>query len=351
MKILYHIPSLDSIYAQRTIYHGFKNAFTDLGHEFMPFTSSDNLEDLLRNYHPDLLITATHSYYRKSINYDLLSGYRSEGLFVLAKIDFWNSPLSPFRINEACSLKSDKALLRLIDEDKIADAFFHVLEQDDERMVGFTKNTGFKYHTIPLAADAMLLKPNFNMQFSADVSYVGTALPEKVRFFHDNVYPLRRDYDLRIYGQDWDWWDRTLGWIQRGGQYLNISSLAKIRQPKLNLTDEASIYASSVVSINVHEEYQRKYGGDCNERTFKIPLCGGFEVVDDVSCIGRYFEDGKEMVIAKSVPEWKELVQYYLRHPEERLPIIEAGRQKVLKEHTYHNRAKQMIAISNREFK
>jgi spore maturation protein CgeB len=345
MKILYHIPSLDSIYAQRSIYHGFKNAFIDLGHHFVPFTSNDSLESLLRDYRPDIFITATHSYYRKYINYDLLSDYRRDGLFVLAKIDFWNSPLSPLRINEARSLRTDKPLLRLIDEDKIADAYFHVLEQDDERMDGFTKITGHKYHTIPLAADSTLQKPDFKVQFCADVSYVGTALPEKKKFFLNNVYPLKTDYLLRIYGQDWTYWDRALGWIQRGGQYLDIKSLAKIRKPKLNLSEEAEIYTSSVISINVHEEYQRKYGGDCNERTFKIPLCSGFEVVDNVSCIGRYFVDGKEMIIAKSAVEWTELVRYYLRFPEERLPIIEAGRRKVLNEHTYHNRVKQIIKI------
>jgi spore maturation protein CgeB len=254
------------------------------------------------------------------------------------------------RINEARSVKDDKRLLGLIASGDMGDAFFHVLEQDDPRMDGFTQTTGFKYHTIPLAADKALLKPDYDSRFNADVSYVGSALPEKREFFKNYVYPLNKEYDLRIYGQDWTKWDRALSWVQRGGQYFNIKPLAKIRKPKLALEDEARIYASSVVSINVHEEYQRKYGGDCNERTFKIPLCGGFEVVDNVACIKHYFVSGKELIIAENPGEWVEMVRHYLKYPEERQPIIESGKQRVLRDHTYHNRAEQMIAIKNGSF-
>ncbi len=347
MKILYHIPSLDSIYAHRTIYHGFRNAFIDLGHEFRPFTADDNLVDLLESYHPDLFITASHHYYRKYLDFDLLRRHRAAGLYVLVKIDFWSSPISSARINEARSMKNDKKVLDLIIGGSMGDAFFHVVEQGDQRMDGFTRVTGHKYHTIPLAADKTLLKANYDKQFAADISYIGSSLPEKREFFTSRVYPLGREYDLRIYGQDWTQWDRALGWVQRAGQYFNIKSLAKIRKPKLALEDEAQIYASSVVSINVHEKYQWDYGGDCNERTFKIPLCGGFEVVDNVACIKQYFESGKELVIAENPEEWVEMVQHYLKHPEERQPIIAAGRQRVLRDHTYHNRVGQMIAIRN----
>jgi spore maturation protein CgeB len=230
----------------------------------------------------------------------------------------------------------------------MGDAFFHVTEQNDPRMDGFTKITGQTYHTIPLAADKTILKPDYDKRFAADISYIGTSLPEKREFFKSHVYPFGKEYDLRIYGQDWTQWDRVLGWVQRAGQYFNIKHLAKIRKPKLSLDDEARIYTSSSISINVHEKYQREYGGDCNERTFKIPLCGGFEVVDNVACIKKYFECGKEIIVADNEREWVDMVRYYLIHPEERQSIIHAGKQRVLRDHTYHNRVKQMIAIKNR---
>lgn len=347
MKILYHIPSLDSIYAHRTIYHGFKNAFVDMGHEFRPYTADDDLADVLATYRPDIFITASHHYYRKYLDFDLLKRFRDEGLFVLVKIDFWNSPMSAMRINEARSLKDDKKALDLIVSGAMGDAFFHVIEQGDQTMHGFSKTTGHEYHTIPLAADKTLLRPDYDKKFEADISYIGSNLPDKRRFFKKYVFPLGREHNLRIYGQDWTRVDQALGWVQRAGQYFNYKPLAQIREPKLALQDEARIYASSVISINVHEKFQRVHGGDCNERTFKIPMCGGFEVVDNVACIKKYFEPGKELIVAGNDQEWVEVIQHYLANPEERYPIIEAGRLRVLRDHTYHNRAQQMIDITN----
>jgi hypothetical protein len=345
MRILYQIPSLDSIYAHRTIYHGFRNAFLDMGHEFRPLTADDDLREVLENYRPDILVTSSHSYYRKYLDFELLKKFRAQGLFVLVKVDFWNSPMSALRINEARSLKDDKAVLELIGKGLLGDAFFHVVAQEDERMHGFEETTGFGFHTIPLAADKTILSPSYDEKFKADISYIGSCLPDKRDFFSRYVFPMAKQHKLRIYGQDWTHFDRALGWVQRAGQYFNLKPIAKIRKPKLQLTDEAKIYTSSIVSINVHEAYQVKFGGDCNERTFKIPLCGGFEVVDNVACIGKYFEKGKELAVADSPQEWVDMVEYYLQHPELREPIIEAGRQRVLRDHTYHKRAEQMIGI------
>lgn len=345
MKILYHMPSLSSIYAARTIYHGYKNAFIDLGHQFQTLTSDNELKVVLKNYRPDILITATHSYYRKFLDYPLINSFRKEGMFVLAKVDFWRSPMSKWRINEAASMEGDKQLRALMDRDQLADAYFHVVEQGDARMDGFSSGTDRSWHTIPLAADKTILSRRWEPQFTADVSYVGTYLADKKEFFNRNVFPLGEEFNLKIYGQDWSRSDRILGWIQRFGQYFNLACLASIRKPRLNLEDEAAVYGSSLVSINVHEAYQKQFGGDCNERTFKIPLCGGFQVVDNVNCISKYFKVGQEIVIGETEYDWLEKVRYYIANPHERLAIIDAGCERVLRDHTYHNRVQYMLNL------
>jgi len=345
MNIAYHMPSLDTIYAQRTIYYGYKNAFEDLGHNFYTYSSSDDLEKFLKKNCIDIFITASHFYYQKDLDLNLLKKYRNDGMVLFSKIDFWNSPISGLRINEAKSLKEDSRTVQLIKDGLIGDVFFHVVEQSDERMAGFEKETGYKYHTIPLAADKKIMKYEFDKNFIADISYVGTYLPDKRNFFKGWVFPLKGKYNLKIYGQDWTLKDRLMGWIQKFGQYYKFTYLSSIQKPKLNLGDEAKIYSSSRICINVHETYQKKYGGDCNERTFKIPLCGGFEIVDDVACIRKYFEADKEIIIAKNREDWFEKIDFYMNNPDKRLAIIEAGRERILKEHTYHNRSEQIIKI------
>jgi hypothetical protein len=344
MKILYHIPSLYSIYAQRTIYHGFRNAFIGLGHQFKPLTADDDPIKSFESYRPDIFMTASFFWYRKYLDYNILKNYRKQGMFTLVKIDFWQSPLSKSRVNEAPSLKNDKEALRLIQNDLLGDAFYHVVEPGDPRMEGFEKYTGHSYHTIPLAADASLLREIYDPDFVSDISYIGTNLPGKRKFFRECVFPLRKKYAIRLYGQDWTLIDRWLGWVQRIGQYFNLPFLRSIRKPKLKLEDEAKIYSSSKISINVHESYQRQYGGDCNERTFKIPICGGFQIVDNVACIKKYFNGG-EIVIAENRNDWFDKIEYYMKYPEKRNPIIDAGKKRVLSDHTYFKRAEQIISI------
>lgn len=52
-----------------------------------------------------------------------------------------------------------------------------------------------------------------------------------------------------------------------------------------------------------------------------------------------------EIVIAKNKKEWFEKIEFYIRNPNKRLSIIEKGRAKVLKFHTYHNRVTQIADI------
>jgi spore maturation protein CgeB len=347
MKILYHIPSLDTIYAGRTIYAGYKHAVEDLGHNFYTLTTSDNQEEVFNKIQPDILITSLNAYNLKYLNLDGVERQRKKGMKVFVNTPFWKSPLSQLRINEAQSLSNNKEYINLIRSGKFGDVYYNVCEAGDGRMKGFEETTGYKHHTILLAADRRLHFPEYSEKFKADISYIGTYLPEKRKYIQQQVFPLRSKYDVKLYGQDWTLFDRAKGFSQKVGQYFNIPYLRSLQKPKLELEDERRIYTSSLISINIHEEYQRKFGGDCNERTFKVPACGGFEITDDVACIRKYFKEDEEIIIAKNKDDWFQKIEYYIKNPEKRLTIIEAGRKRVLADHTYHNRVRQIINIFN----
>jgi spore maturation protein CgeB len=213
-------------------------------------------------------------------------------------------------------------------------------------MAGFQQATGKQLFTIPLAADKFtMLKGKNQPQFVSDLAYIGTNLPAKRKFFRQVIFPLRSMYKTKFYGQDWTYLNQLLGLGQKVGQYFNLDFLKTIRKPNLQLSDEADIYHSAKICLNVHESYQVEFGGDCNERTFKIPLAGGFELVDDVACIRRYFIPDKEIIIARDKKDWQEKIAYYLTHPQEKKQIIAARKKRVLRDHTYHNRVKLIIDL------
>ena len=345
MKIFYHIPSLHTIYAGRTIYAGYQHAFEDLGHAFIPFTGADDQKEKLERENPDILITSLTPYSLKYLDLEAVFRQKKKGMKVLVNMPFWKSPMSRLRLNETPGLSENKEHVALILSGKLGDMYYNICEQGDDRMAGFEEVTGYTHHTILLAADKLLHFPEYAESFQSDISYIGTYLPEKRAFMQEAVFPLQKKYAVRLYGQDWTLYDRGKGFIQKVGQFFDVPYLKSLQQPKLPLEDERKIYTSSLISINIHEAYQKKFGGDCNERTFKIPACGGFEITDDVACIRKYFRDGEEIVIAKNKDDWFGKIDYYMQYPEKRLPIIEAGRKKVLAEHTYHNRVEQMLEI------
>lgn len=339
------MPYPSTIYALKYVFEGFKQAFEDMGYEFYAYTPDDDLETFLKEHNPTIFMTTSHFFYRKQLDFELLKKYREKGMILLTKIDYWDSPVNKNRINEAPSMKDDSTAKKLIKDGLLADYYYSTTSQNDERMIGFSEFAGQDYVTIPLAANSINLVTTPQERFKADVSFIGTNLPQKREFFKQWLFPLKETYNLRLYGQDWNAVDKYMGMAAKAGQYFNVPVLKNIQKPKLQPQDEGVIYASSKILVNLHEDYQRRFGGDCNERTFKIPFCGGFEICDDVAIVREYFVDGKEICIAKDKDDWFDKIAYYYEHPAEARKIALAGQKRVRRDHTYHNRAQQIIDL------
>jgi len=80
LKILYQILSLETVYAARFIYEGYRDAFLDLGYQFRSLTSNDNCETVFREFKPDIFITGLGHYAHKFIDLELIKQYREKGL-------------------------------------------------------------------------------------------------------------------------------------------------------------------------------------------------------------------------------------------------------------------------------
>lgn len=346
MRVLYALPSPETVYAARFVYQGLMNAFHALGHEFRPYTANDDFGQVLSRYRPDLFFYGLHFYHLRFVDLDLLQRYRDSGTTVFCQIRSWHRHTTGLSTGSAgaSGLRDSKRLVDLVATGKAGDIFWHWFEQDEPLMEGFTETTGRQFETIHQAADTTLYYPDFDERSVCDLTYVGSYLPAKRRFFNQNVLPLSRRYDLRIHGSDWTRRSRLLGHIQRFGQYFNIGPLKGIRGLGLSTEAERKLYSSARICLNVHEEQVRRTGCEINERTFKMLACGGFQISDNVRLLRRLFGD-TELVIADEGPDWIEKIDYFLRHPEERASIAEAGRRRVLAEHTYQHRARQIIEI------
>ncbi|MED5465642.1 MAG: glycosyltransferase [Myxococcota bacterium] len=104
----------------------------------------------------------------------------------------------------------------------------------------------------------------------------------------------------------------------------------------------AEIYSWSEVSINATSAQMPRA---VNQRVFDVPAAGGFLLSDAQPDLEELFEMGKEAVTYSCGEELVELVDYYRRHPSQREAIAQAGRARVLKEHTYVHRLNTLLEV------
>ncbi len=84
-----------------------------------------------------------------------------------------------------------------------------------------------------------------------------------------------------------------------------------------------------------------------NMRVFEVLASGSMLLTDESreSGLTELFQEKRELVIYRNEEELFELAFHYLKHGDEREKIAEEGRKKVLKEHTYHHRARDILEI------
>ena len=110
--------------------------------------------------------------------------------------------------------------------------------------------------------------------------------------------------------------------------------------------EENHLYSSAKICLNFHE---REEDGSqphyiVNQRAFKIPACGGFEMCDYVPALSKYFS-ADEIVMATDPEDWFKKIDYFMTHEEDRRHIRQNGTRRALRDHTYHNRIEELVKL------
>jgi spore maturation protein CgeB len=234
-------------------------------------------------------------------------------------------------------------------DDDIADLYFG--EREREQMEPFQLETGKRYHVIPNAANPALHYPVPPVPgYRYDIVYLGANLRKKRWFAEHVLRPLRREYRVGVFGPGWSARDQVLRAGSRFSRLAGAFGAAKaIDRIRITVPPEAerALYSSAAVSLNFHE---REDDGSqphyiVNQRTFKIPACGGFQICDEVPAISRYFGADEIVMVPLDPGEWIARIQYFLRHAEEREAIRAKGAQRALRDHLSTNRVKAALAL------
>lgn len=99
----------------------------------------------------------------------------------------------------------------------------------------------------------------------------------------------------------------------------------------------ADIYARSRIVVNAC------VSRDVNMRVFEGMASGALLITDEADGLDDLFEDRKHLVIYRNDEEVFDLIDYYLKHEDERARIAAAGAAEVYEKHTYERRIQEIL--------
>jgi spore maturation protein CgeB len=329
-KVLYNSPYAAGPSAIRWIVSSWEEGFKKRGYDFHICENQRLLEGMCNALKPTILFCDIVSTpIEDSSCRDILKRTRTAGSKIGLNV-FW--PLLGQPESRAEALKRYD----------IADIYCGEKEPDSMQM--FERVCGKTYHTMPHAANPRYHYPvPPEDRYRYDLVFMGGKLPHK-RWFNDNIIAtLRRKYRLGLFGPYWTLRDNCFRAVSKLARLAKRPALARfVDRFRIYIPeeDENRLYSSSKISLNFHERDADLTQSHhiVNQRTFKIAACGGFQIVDPVVAMPKYF-GSDEIVTADLDPrDWLAKVAYYLEHEDERRVIQKRATDRAHREHMADHR-------------
>lgn len=342
MKILYSWFKKDSNSARKHIEKGIITGFGKNGHQVATWEGDPaGLEILLEKFQPDVF----YGYTRNAPNYgasswifngcfELLNNYRKEtGMKVvleahpdMKKLFTWAKiPMDLVNYNRGFydqPAHGTPAEIKLT-ENNFVDIITHIWNTESSNQ-GFEwwKNHGVFVKSFPLAFDTGEYLDR-DMVKDIDISFIGGWWPYKALQLDKFIKPIDEEFGnkLVVYGT---------GWPYKSKGYADDAVVNRVfNRSKINLClHEPGLVQSTPLHVS--------------ERIFKVSGIGGLAISDHNECIKEYFKTG-EYVMASTPKEMIELCHYYLEHPEQAQTIAKAAQSRVLHDHTYKKRTRDLL--------
>lgn len=171
-------------------------------------------------------------------------------------------------------------------------------------------------------------------KYEYDVSFVGGINDYRIWFVEKL---LKKGISVECFG---------LGWKNGKITYEQMNQI--FRKTKINLNISNSVSTDIRVTLsslkNLYHFFKApKRMEQMKARNFEIPLAGGFQLANYVLGIENYLSIGKEIALYNTVEECLLQISYYLRNEDIRKDIIIKSHLKVINEHTYYHRIKEIL--------
>ncbi|MBX9867485.1 MAG: glycosyltransferase [Burkholderiales bacterium] len=166
-------------------------------------------------------------------------------------------------------------------------------------------------------------------KYLCDITTAGNSHSWRVAF-----YRHLSNYDVKVWGP-------------RAPLWMPLATTKQMFQNEmvLNESKAQAFLGAKIVLNNLH--YGEIWG--LNVRTFEAAGIGAFQMVDWRPGLDQLFKDGEEIISFKNLDEMRIKIDYWLKHPNERQNIANAGKARAYREHTYELRLRLIIATLEKQ--
>jgi hypothetical protein len=296
---------------------GYARAFSAAGHQ-VTFWDTHNtpVHDAFDECNPDIFMGQTYNCTRTVVE----AIKERPHMKVIMKAGDWGPLADTIPTDDFGVLMASK-----IEQQTIKDLYAETGRPDYVSGThGYWVDAGIPINHHMLAADVLAYTNGQKMpQFECDLAFVGGYWPYKAQNIDTYLLSLCNnfDYRIKIFG--------NAHWPV--AQYCGFIPDELVRHA----------LASATICPQLHEPHSTVYGFDMSERTFKLLANKCFVISDYVEGLNKLF--GDDLVMAKSPEEFKKLVDHYLANPDERQGYIDRGYNKVMDEHTYFHRCRDVF--------
>jgi hypothetical protein len=303
------------------ITRGWGNAFKALGHNFLHW---DGSEQQLKQFKPHIYLGC--SGWRQ----DIPKWVRDEfGTKIAIHVNAWGSTQLKSLPGETNVNESETAIKWTIGQQPDF-LYCYAIEQDIKHIWNKWEDKVGPVVAMPTAGDAVIHKPVMkDHRFTCQLGFIGGRWKYKALNIDKYLVPAINEHDSKIYG--WGGWKNN----------------SKYQGP-INDDDVNKLFSSAKVCPSIVEPHTSRYGIDIPERMFKIPLAGGFTILDPCEGIERYISSDI-FPIAKNPNDYRKLITYYINHDEERERLQKQQNLVTLQNHTYFSRIQGFLRFSGYE--
>lgn len=185
---------------------------------------------------------------------------------------------------------------------------------------------GREVRLLPLACDPSIYRPQKarDQQYRANVVFCGSASLRRESLLQHVV-----EFGLAIWGDGW----RSTG----------LRDYCRGEATKTE--DFVRAYAGATVALNIHHtaELSRTPEAYCNQRCFELGAIGVLQVVDRRVDLEQWFSINDEVLVFDDALQLRRIVEDALQDLTAVERIASAGRERVLAEHTYMHRLRELL--------